>query len=90
MPEFIWARVLIFITTFIVGVYAVFFNRSTYLCSLDEYSCPLCGMTTAIHHAIRFQFQQAHAAHPFVWLVFIIAFLFLADIVFSLSALYRK
>jgi len=90
VPEFVCARIIIFFVTSLVGVYIIFIDKSNYLCNSEGFGCPLCGMKTAIHHAIRFRFEQAYSSHPLVWLIFLIAFLFLADIVISFFVLHKK
>lgn len=88
--EFIFARIVIYTVLFLYGIYIVFFDKTFYLCNLEGNSCPLCGMKTAIHHVLKFQFVQAHQSNPLIWLMLLVVLLILVDVISSICVLKKR
>ena len=82
--EFIVARLMCYLTLFILTIIMLFFDPFTYLCNQEGYSCIACGIKTGIYYFIHFKFRKAVECNRFIIYLVIIAGVMVLDTIVSI------
>lgn len=75
------ARLYVYLSIVIVGSIIYFFDPFDYLCNYAGYSCPFCGLKTAIYYSLRLNFKAAYNSNHGIVLVAILAILSVIDLI---------
>ena len=79
--EFQKVRLIVYGTIILVALYIQYYAQYPYLCDSSEYSCPMCGMRTAIDSAFNLDFKSAINSNPYFVLVLVAVIVMFVDTV---------
>ena len=80
-------RITLYAILILNGVFIQYFAKFRYLCNYQGYSCPLCGMRTAIDCLLSCDFSGAIESNYLVVIVIGLIFFIIID---TISIVYRR
>jgi hypothetical protein len=87
LAEFIYARLIVYAISVLLGIYAIFIDSSMYLCSLEGHGCPMCGMRAATRYLVALSLGRSHASNPYIWALLAIVLLIFIDSLIMIKGL---
>jgi len=78
------ARVTIYATVLGTAILLQFFDGIHFLCEQDAYSCPMCGMRTAVKLILKGRFSQAQSINRFSVYIIPLLILVIGDMLYAI------